>query len=159
MRQELQNIFSLNYDPTAFDDKEKEVRRLLNLVKECSSEKELVNFATETKFDIRVRVAAAEKVKTFSHLEHLLWQAFIQSSLANCTVTVIAAKKLNVNDMKNHALRPVLMTVNLYGFHDLIEEAIPLVSDVNLLEEFINLAKRFSPKLEQLAYERAMELL
>lgn len=159
MRQELQNIFSLNYDPTAFDDKEKEVQRLLKMVKESSSEKELVNFASETKLDIRVRVAAAEKVKQFSNLEYLLWQAFIEPSLASCTVTVIAAKKLNVQSMVNHALRPVLMSVDSYGFHDLIEEAIPLVSDVNLLEEFINLAKRFSPKLEQLAYERAMELL
>lgn len=159
MRQELQNIFSLNYDPTAFDDKEKEVKRLLKLVKESSSEKELANIATETKFDVRVRSAAAEKINTFKHVEYLLWQAFVEPSFANCTITVIAAKKCNVQSMVNDALRPVLMSVNLRLFHELIEESIPLVTDVGLLEEFIGLAKSYSPKLEQLAYERAVELL
>ena len=69
------------------------------------------------------------------------------------------AKKYNVRSLVNAALRPVLLSVNVGCFHAIIEKAILLVTDVQLLEEFIGLAKKYSQKLEMLAYERAIELV
>ena len=163
MRKQLSRMSGIFFTPSApIVDKEsyeREIASQIKGVKNCSDENFLTEVASCFQNDVRVRVAACEKIVRQNNLEYLLWSASIETTPENCQVTIAAAKKCTVSGLVNPALRPVLLAVDLVRFHKVIEEAIPLVSDVKLLEEFINLAKTCSPKLEQLAYERAVELL
>lgn len=163
MRKQLSRMSGVFFTPhEPIIDKEsyeREIASQIKGVKNCSDENFLTEVASCFQNDVRVRVAACEKIVKQNNLEYLLWSASIETTPENCQVTVTAAKKCNIRGLVNPALRPVLLAVDQTRFHKIIEEAIPLVTDVKLLEEFISLAKTCSPKLEQLAYERAFELL
>ena len=138
---------------------EREIASQIKGIKNCTDENLLTDVASCFQNDVRVRLAACEKIVKSANLEYLLWSASIEPTHDNCQVTVAVAKKCNVHSLVNSALRPVLLTVECgWRFHKVIEEAIPMVTDVKLLEEFINLAKICSKELEMLAYERAIEI-
>ena len=163
MRKQLSQMssifFSTNEPIHDKESYEREVAAQLKFIKGCCDDHFLTNVASSFQHDIRVRLAACEKVVKQSNLEYLLWTASIEPTLDNCKVTLAAAKKCNVCSMINEALRPVLLFVCITRFEKIIEEAIPMVTDVKLLEEFIGLAKNCSKKLEMLAYERAIEIM
>lgn len=163
MRKQLSRMSGVFFTPhepiTDKESYEREIASQIKGVKNCNDENFLTEVASCFQNDVRVRVAACEKITKHNNLEYLLWTASIETTPENCQVTVAAAKKYTIHGLINPALRPVLLSVNLSRFHKIIEEAIPLVTDVALLEEFISLAKSYSPKLEQLAYEQAMEIM
>lgn len=156
----MSGFFFTSHEPIV--DKESyecEIASQLKSIRNCSDESLLTDVASCFQNDVRIRVAACEKITKYTNIEYLIWTASIEPTLDNCKVTVTVAKKCNVRSLVNAALRPVLLTVDLHQHHDIIEEAIPLVTDVQLLEEFISLAKNYSQKLELLAYKRAVELV
>lgn len=156
----MSGVFFTPHEPIIDSESyEREIASQIKGVKNCTDENFLTEVASCFQNDVRVRVAACEKITKHNNIEYLLWTASIETTPQNCQVTVAVAKKCTIRGLVNPALRPVLLAVDQSRFHKIIAEAIPLVTDVKLLEEFINLAKRCSPELEKLAYERAMELL